>query len=76
MKTRFVEFSEIQVFVENKMQVLGEEQKDTLYVNIGTKEPKINIILENSTEEELNFEISSDNFQNIVNWLKIKQIIE
>lgn len=76
METRFVEYSEIQVFVENKIQISDEDLIDTLYINIGSEEPKITIIIEDSTGEEISFLINSATLKKITNWLKEKQVIE
>ncbi len=76
METNFIIYSKIQAFVEHKINVAGEQQKDTLFVNVNTNEPRINISIENETSgENADFSINSNNFQQIVDWLRVKGII-
>ena len=74
MKTAFVIHSNIQAFVENN---IGDNVKDILYITIDLQEPKITLLIENETSEDSsNFLINSEDFQNIVDWLKSKKIIK
>ena len=77
MKTEFTIHSDIQAFVEHKVNVGGKEKKDTLFVNIDNKELKIILSIEDKNlENNSEFIISSEHFQKIVDWLKVKKIIK
>lgn len=75
METRFTEFSDIQVFVENIVNITGNELIDTLFINLNSTEDEITIVIEDSTGDESNFIIKKENLQQIFDWLKTKEII-
>lgn len=63
METRFTEFSDIQVFVENIVNITGNELIDTLFINLNSTEDEITIVIEDSTGDESNFIIKKENLQ-------------
>lgn len=76
METNFRVYSNIQAFVEHKVNVAGQEKKDTLFVNINNDEPRIVLSIENETSDDnSDFLINSEHFQQIVDWLREKEII-
>lgn len=75
METRFTEFSDIQVFVENIINLNGEDFIDTMYINTDAANLVVTILIEDYQGQSADFTIKKNDLQQVFDWLKLKQIL-
>lgn len=76
MTTKFTEHSEIQVYVENTVNMNGDELIDTLYINVDASNLEVTFSIEDSQGDSADFKINKEALQQVFDWLKIKHIVQ